>query len=130
LTASLLQTGVFQSVWMPPYQHVLRYLWHTALESTLAPLWTSSLLCRESSEVFQGLWLQTPFISRSRSRAPVSSSEELATMMSSTYTNMYIVCPFLRKSNKSVFALDGLNPRLCNFVLNRECQAHGACLIP
>jgi hypothetical protein len=57
-------------------------------------------------------------------------SDELVTMISSTYIRRKIIIPDLAKRNKEVSALEGTNPRVLNLELRREYHARGACFSP
>jgi hypothetical protein len=60
----------------------------------------------------------------------MAESEELVTIMSSTYMRRNIVIPSLLKRNKDVSALDGMKPIEWSLALRREYHALGACFTP
>jgi hypothetical protein len=60
----------------------------------------------------------------------MAESEELVTIMSSTYMRRNIVIPSLLNRNKDVSALDGTKPIVWSLALRREHHALGACFNP
>jgi hypothetical protein len=58
--------------------------------------------------------------------------DELATIMSSTYTSIKIVRSFLckKKKKREVSPFEGENPNCYNFILSLEYHALGVCFKP